>query len=59
MNTQRMAPAPAVGLPLPEPVPAAGCTACARWARLRDVARRSGDGAQVSDCNVRIRRCAH
>ncbi|MBL3670657.1 hypothetical protein JL475_32750 [Streptomyces sp. M2CJ-2] len=51
--------APLLGLPLPDPAPALGCTDCQRWARQRETARTKGDGTWVSDCNVRIRRCTH
>ncbi|MEU3945473.1 hypothetical protein [Streptomyces sp. NPDC029526] len=54
-----MADAPVLGLPLTDPEPVPGCDDCTRWARQRAMARRSGDVAQVSDCNVRMRRCAH
>lgn len=48
-----------VGLPLDEPKPAPRCKECARLAGLRDQARAEGDGASVSDCNIRIRRHPH
>ncbi|ODA69499.1 hypothetical protein APS67_006303 [Streptomyces sp. AVP053U2] len=55
----RMEPAPLLGMPLTDPDPAPGCTQCRRWARQRQAARAGGDWTQVSDCNVRIRRCTH
>ncbi|PWI08314.1 hypothetical protein DIZ27_23020 [Streptomyces sp. NWU339] len=50
---------PLLGMPLPDPAPAPGCTSCRRWARQRETARSAGDWTRVSDCNVRIRRCTH
>ncbi|MFD5656901.1 hypothetical protein [Streptomyces hirsutus] len=50
---------PLLGMPLPEPEPARGCRHCQYWVRQRAAARRTGDGARVSDCNVQIRRHPH
>ncbi|MDH6214355.1 hypothetical protein M2283_001638 [Streptomyces pseudovenezuelae] len=50
-----MEPAPALGLPLHEPQPPAGCDVCASLVRQRATAAAAGDLSQVSDCNVEIR----
>ncbi|MCO4699294.1 hypothetical protein LRR80_05388 [Streptomyces sp. RO-S4] len=62
MTEQRaktMEDAPLLGVPLVDPEPAPGCSQCQRWAAERAAARQEGNGARVSDCNVRMRRHLH
>ncbi|WP_042170074.1 hypothetical protein [Streptomyces sp. NBRC 110035] len=51
--------APLLGVPLPDPEPVPGCARCRYWDGQRSDARRSGDGARATDCNVHIRRHPH
>ncbi|WP_329068211.1 hypothetical protein [Streptomyces sp. NBC_01429] len=51
--------APRLGLPVPEPVPVAGCVVCAGLRARREEARRSGDLSRVSDRNVEMARHPH
>ncbi|MER7927045.1 hypothetical protein ABTY96_28465 [Streptomyces sp. NPDC096057] len=46
---------PALGLPLDEPMPSAGCGVCAALVRQRTDAQAAGDYSKVSDVNVELR----
>lgn len=46
-------------LKLHDPAPVRGCTVCEALGRQRADARKLGDMAAVSDCNVEIRRHPH
>ncbi|GAU68538.1 Syd protein [Streptomyces sp. NBRC 110611] len=46
-------------LPVPEPVPVAGCDVCGALARQRAEAYTAGDKSKVIDCNVELRRHPH
>ncbi len=45
--------------PLPDAIPAPGCSRCAELADKRAAARAAGDHSAVSDANVLIRRHPH
>ncbi|MGC9408280.1 hypothetical protein [Streptomyces sp. DZ1-3] len=45
----------ALGMPLDEPQPRAGCDVCGALAEQRATARTSGDHSKVSDLNVEMR----
>ncbi|WP_411127358.1 hypothetical protein [Streptomyces sp. x-19] len=53
---RRLTPPVYLGVPGPEPKPAPGCDICGALADQREEARKRGDMAKVSDCNVEMKR---